>query len=213
MQPDDGVRVLRGDLLDLDAALGREHQQVLLGGPVEGEAGVVLLVDVRGPLDPHSFDAVALDVHAEDVPGVQADLVGVVGELDPARLAAAADLDLRLHDDRVAGRLGLRDRLVDGLGDAAGADRDPEAGEVLLALVFEQIHRSSFVVGVGGRGRAAPYAVAVGAMQRLARMGRWLRRRSPASPRPGAPAGPTAAAFAVGAGRRSGARRRDRPGA
>ena len=91
-------------------------------------------------LDPHALDDVALDVHAEDVPGVGADLVGVVGELDAARLAAPADLHLRLDDDRVPGGLGGCDRLVDGVGDVAGADRDVEAGEVLLALVLEEIH-------------------------------------------------------------------------
>ena len=40
------------DRLDLHAALRRQHQQVLLGRTVEREAGVVLLVDVRRPLDP-----------------------------------------------------------------------------------------------------------------------------------------------------------------
>jgi hypothetical protein len=80
-------RVLLGHRLDLDAALGRQHAEVLLGAPVEGEAGVVLLGDVGGHLDPDDLDRVALDVHAEDVPGVGAHLVGVVGQLDPTRLA------------------------------------------------------------------------------------------------------------------------------
>ena len=44
--------VLLGHLLDVDAALGRQHQQVLLGRAVEREAGVVLLGDVGGVLDP-----------------------------------------------------------------------------------------------------------------------------------------------------------------
>ena len=72
-----------------------------------------------------------------------AHLVGVVGELDAAGLAAAADLHLGLDDDRVAGGLGLGDGLVDGDGDAAGAHRDAVAGEVLLALVLEQIHAAA----------------------------------------------------------------------
>ena len=37
-------------------------------------------------------------------PACVADLVGVVGQLDAAGLAAAADLHLGLDDDRVAGR-------------------------------------------------------------------------------------------------------------
>ena len=110
VEPHDRVGVLLGDLLDLDAALGRQHQQVLLRRPVEGEAGVVLLGDVGRVLDPDPLDDVALDVHPEDVPGVGAHLVGVVGELDAAGLAAAADLHLRLDDDRIAGRVGLRPR-------------------------------------------------------------------------------------------------------
>ena len=78
-------------------------QQVLLGGTVEREAGVVLLVDVRRLLDPDALDDVALDVHAEDVAGVLAHLGLVVGELDAAGLAAAADLHLGLDDHGVAG--------------------------------------------------------------------------------------------------------------
>jgi hypothetical protein len=66
---------------------------------------------------------VALDVHAEDVAGVLAHLVGVVGELDAAGLAAAADLHLGLHDTgyRVADALGGGDGVVDG-GDGLAVD-------------------------------------------------------------------------------------------
>ena len=81
-------------------------------------------------------------------PAWSADLVGVVGELDAAGLAAAADLHLGLDDDGVAGGLGLGDRLVDRSATPPGTDRDAEAGEVLLALVLEEIHdRGSFVGG------------------------------------------------------------------
>ena len=45
--------------------------------------------------------------------GVLADLVGVVGELDAAGLAATTDLHLGLDDHRVADALGGGDRLVD----------------------------------------------------------------------------------------------------
>ena len=143
MQLDDGVRVSGGDLLDVDPAPCGQHQQVLLGGAVEGEAGVVLLGDVGGALDPQALDDMALDVHAEDVPGMGAHLVGVVGELDPAGLATSADLDLGLDDDRISGGFRLGDGLVDGQGDAAWAHRDAIAGEVLLALVFEEIHAAA----------------------------------------------------------------------
>ena len=137
---DDGVRVLLRHLFDLDATLGRQHQQVLLRRPVEREAGVVLLGDVGRVLDPDAVHDMALDVHAEDVAGMQPNLVGVVGELDPARLAPPADLHLGLDDDGVLGGIGCGHGLVDGVGGAAGGDRDAIAGEVLLALVLEQIH-------------------------------------------------------------------------
>ena len=91
-------------------------------------------------LDPHALDDVALDVHAQDVAGVQSHLVGVVGELDATGLAAAADLHLRLDHDGVPRSLGGRDGFVDRVGDAARRHRDVVAGEVLLALILEQVH-------------------------------------------------------------------------
>ena len=115
----------------------RQHQQVLLGGAVERERGVVLLGDVAGPLDPHPLDDVPLMSIPKMFAACGAHLVGVVGQLDAAGLAAAADLHLRLDDDGVAGGIGLGDRLVDGLGDAARRHRDVVAGEVLLALILE----------------------------------------------------------------------------
>ena len=132
-----------GDLLDVDAAPGGQHQQVLLGRPVEREAGVVLLVDVGGVLDPQPLDDVPLDVHPEDAPGMGAHVLGGVGQLDAAGLAAPADLDLGLDHDGVSGGVGLGDGLVDGQGDPTGADRDSVSGEVLLALVFEEIHAAA----------------------------------------------------------------------
>ncbi len=140
MEHHDRIGVALGDRLDLDTTLGAQHQQVLLGPTIERERGVVLLLDVAGVLDPDPLDDMALDVHAEDVAGVQAHLIGVVGELDPARLAAPTDLHLGLDHHRVPGRLGGGHRLVDRQGDVARTDRDVEAGEVLLALVFEEIH-------------------------------------------------------------------------
>jgi hypothetical protein len=137
----DGVRVGDGHLLDLHPALGRQHAQVLLGAAIEREAGVVLAGDVRGVLDPEPLDHMALDVEPEDVAGVGADLVGVGGQLDAARLAAAPDLHLCLDHHGVAGLLGLGDGLVHGVGHSPLGDGYAEAGEVLLALIFEEIHR------------------------------------------------------------------------
>ena len=94
--------------------------------------------------------------------GVQAHLVGVVGQLDAAGLAATAHLHLRLHDDGIAGTLGCGDGLVDGVRHIARRHRDVVAGEVLLALVLEQIHCFPFW-SVQSAGSAAARTLAVSA--------------------------------------------------
>ena len=93
-------------------------------------------------LDPELADDVAADVEAEDrrAPSASASS-GVVGELDPAGLAAAAGQHLRLDDDRAAELLGGRARLVGRRREPALGDRDPEAAEELLALVLVEVHR------------------------------------------------------------------------
>ena len=105
---DQRLGVLGGDRLDVHPALGRDHRQQLLLGAVEDHRGVVLGGDVRAALDPDLVNrerplAVrAGDVHAEDRLGVGAGLVGVGGDLDSARLAAAADQHLGLDRAGVA---------------------------------------------------------------------------------------------------------------
>ena len=141
VEPGDGVGVGGGHLLDLHAALGRNHAEVELGPPVQGEAGVVLAGDVRGVLDPQPVDGVAVDVHAQDGGGVAADGVGVVGQLDAPGLAPAPHLHLGLHHHRVAGGLGPGHGLVHRVGHPPGGNGDTEPGEVLLTLVLVEIHR------------------------------------------------------------------------
>ena len=71
VQPGDGARGRSAATSSMSTPpLRRHHAQVQLGRPVEGEAGVVLPVDVRGVLDPQPVHHVALDVHAEDGAGV-----------------------------------------------------------------------------------------------------------------------------------------------
>ena len=66
-------------------------------------------------------------------------LVRVVGELDAARLAAAAGEHLGLDDDRAAELLGRRARLRGRRREPALGDGDPEAREELLALVLVEV--------------------------------------------------------------------------
>ena len=141
VQPHERVRVVRGDLLDLDPALRREHEQRLLGSAVERDREVVLLRDVGGLLDPELLDDVAADVEAEDVPRLLLGVGRVVGELHAAGLAAAARQHLRLDDDLAAELLGGGARLLRRRREPPFRDRDPEAPEELLALVLEKIHR------------------------------------------------------------------------
>ena len=141
MQSRERVRVLLGDLLDLDAAFRREHEERLLRAAVEGDREVVLLRDVGRLLDPHLPHDVAVDVEPEDVARLGFGVSGVVGELDAARLAAPAGQNLSLDDDRPADLLGGRARLLGGRGEAAFGNGDAEAREELLALVLVEIHR------------------------------------------------------------------------
>ena len=94
----DGLGVLVGGHLDLDAALDGGDAEVVAVGPVDEEGEVVLLGDVGRRGDQHPVDGVALDVHAEDLAGLGDRVLRVLGQLDAAGLAAAADLDLRLDD-------------------------------------------------------------------------------------------------------------------
>ena len=64
-------------------------------------------------------------------------LLAVLGDLDPAGLAAAADLHLRLDHAGVADLVGGGDGLFDGGGGGPVGHGHPVAGEQLLALVFE----------------------------------------------------------------------------
>jgi hypothetical protein len=134
---DERVGVGLGHLLDVHPAHARDHHEELLRGAVEDDRGVVLGVDVRRLLDPEVMHGEAADVHPEDRLGMGAGLLGVLGDLDPARLAAPADSDLRLDHARIADLLGRRDGVVHGRRVLAAGDRHVVPGEELLALVFE----------------------------------------------------------------------------
>ena len=116
-------------------------KQRLLHAAVERDREVVLLRDVGGLLDPELPHDVAVDVEAEDVAGLRLGVGGIVGELDAARLAAAAGQNLSLDDDRPAELLGRGARLFGRRREPALRDGDAEAREELLALVLVEIHR------------------------------------------------------------------------
>ena len=140
VQAGDRVRVVVGDLLDVHPALRGEHHERLLGRAVEDDRRVVLGGDVGGRLDPDLVHGEAADVHPEDRASVLLGLAAVLGDLDAAGLAAAADQHLRLDHARVADVVGGGDRLLDGRRGGAGRHRDAVAREQLLALVLEEVH-------------------------------------------------------------------------
>ena len=140
MELGERLGALGGDLLDVHASLRREHEERLLLAAVEGDREVVLLRDVGGLLDPELADDVAADVEAQDLARARLGLLGRLGELDAARLAAPAGQHLGLDDDLAAELLGRRARLLGARRDASLGDRDARAREELLALVLVEIH-------------------------------------------------------------------------
>ena len=60
--------------------------------------------------------------------------------LNQERIAEAAGMHLRLDDDRILGLLRFRHRLVNGVCDTTCRHRNVELREVLLALIFEEVH-------------------------------------------------------------------------
>jgi hypothetical protein len=147
VQSRERVGVLLGDLLDLDTALGGEHQERLFRPTVEGHREVVLLGDLGGALDPELPHDVAADVEAEDLFGLPLGVGRVVRQLDPAGFAAAAGEHLRLYHDLPAQLLGCGARLGRRGRRPALGRRDPEAPEELLALVLVQVHRRRTLAG------------------------------------------------------------------
>ena len=75
MLVDDRVGVVDGDLLDLDAALGRADEHQPLGRPVEHDREVVLLDDLGRRADEDAPDGQALDLEREDL---RRDVLGLV---------------------------------------------------------------------------------------------------------------------------------------
>src|SRR5439155_19767588 len=131
---------LSRDLLDLDAAFLRVHQQRLLLAAVERDRQVVLLLDFRRALDPELADDVPADVETEDLGRLALRVGGILRELHAARFSAPSRQHLRLDDDAAAELLRGRTCLRRRRRESTLGDGDIEAPEELLPLVLVQVH-------------------------------------------------------------------------
>ncbi len=128
---------LDGELFDLHAALDAAERQVRAVGAIEQHREVVLLVDAGALGDHDALDDVALDVEAEDGLRRLVRLIGGLGDLHAARLAAASGLHLRLDDDDAADLLGCGPHLLRRVRDDAGEHRHLVLLEKVTCLVLE----------------------------------------------------------------------------
>ena len=161
--------VLRRDLLDVHAALGRADEGDAARGPVDQQREVELAGDVGAVLDVDAVD------HLAGRPGLVGDeraaehllrLVGGLGDrlgdahaalvagggLLELALAAAAGVDLRLdHPDRPVELAGGGLGLVGLQHHAAVGHRHAVLLQELLGLVFVNVHRRPSPAGAGRR--------------------------------------------------------------
>ncbi len=180
MLADDRLRVAGRHLLDLHASRRRRHDErqrrlapapgapgiVDLAVAVEGDGEVELAVDVDGFFHQDAPDLLALgtglvgdELHAEDLRGVLLGLVGGLGQLHAAALAAAAGVDLGLDH----GASAVLFAELAGLGRVgrhlASGRRHAVAAQDLLGLVFVDL-QDCLLWGDGQASR--PIAVSAG---------------------------------------------------
>ena len=131
------IGALGRNLLDLDAALGREHQERLTGAAVERDRQVVLARDLRGRLDPEPPYDVAADVEPEDLAGPRRRLLR--GRPRASRRPAFPRPPVSTCALTTTGppSSSAACRASSGVvARCARRDRNPEAREELLALVL-----------------------------------------------------------------------------
>src|SRR5215210_1891965 len=97
MLPEDLVRYGTGDFLDLDPALGADHDQRRAGDGLGGDRQVDLLVYVQGLLDEQ---ATSVSERVENLLGLCPGLLGRGGELDQALFPTSALKNLSLNRAR-----------------------------------------------------------------------------------------------------------------
>ena len=160
--PGQRLGTLDGELLDLHAALSRAHGEVAAVGAVEQQGEVVLLGDVRRPSAIITFCTTwPLMSRPRMSGGLLGRLLRGLRDLDAARLAATAGLDLCLdHHDRAADLRRRGRRLLRGDGGDAAQDGNPVFLEDVSRLVLVQIHSGLHVrvrpaQPVPGRGERA----------------------------------------------------------
>ncbi|MEY9168156.1 hypothetical protein ABIE78_006275 [Sinorhizobium fredii] len=155
---DDLFRRMLGNCLDIHAALGRNHEGNLADGAIDEDREIEFAVDVGAVLDIEAVDLLAgragLLGHqriAEHILGIGNDLVdrfrqphaalGIGPEFLELALAAAAGMDLALHDVKRSRQL-FRGRF----GFVGGEDRDTfrdrraVALQQSLGLIFMDVH-------------------------------------------------------------------------
>ena len=139
-QPQNLLRRLRRDLLDIDASRGTHHKHRALGCPIHDESDVGLTGDVGGGDDKHPLHHQSLDGHPQDSLSRFRRFGGGLGELHTACLAAPAGVHLGLHDDRPPHPPGDGLRLRRRGRHIAVRHRNASRAEQNPALVFVEIH-------------------------------------------------------------------------
>jgi hypothetical protein len=147
-QADDLVRMLGGDFLDIHAALGRGDDSDTAGLAVDELRDIKLARDIAALLDIDLLDFLALrsglvrhEAAAQQLVGAGHHLLHGAADFHAARLAAAAGMDLGLHDPDRAIQLfgdGLGLRRI--MGDIAARHRHAIAPQQLLGLIFVNVH-------------------------------------------------------------------------
>ena len=154
-------RRVMGDVLDVDAALGREDERNPARLPVDQRREIELLVDIRAVLDIEAVDLLAggagLHGHegrAQHLPGERAHLFNRArephaalfarGRLLESPFAAAAGVNLAFdHPQRPAELPGAVDRFVGREGRIPAGERNAERAQHRFGLIFMNVHATT----------------------------------------------------------------------
>src|SRR5215213_1781778 len=149
----DLLRCRARHLFDIDAAFFRSDERHPRRCPVDKTGKIMFPRDVRGLLDIDAVDDLALgagllghELHAEHPLGLGANLLERLHQLDPARLAAAARMDLRLdHNRPLAEPLRRLDGFFRRERRRALGHCHAEFPEHRLRLILVNVHRQCFL--------------------------------------------------------------------